>query len=397
MKTTVAAIDLGTSKIVTLVAEHSGSQRCDIVGAGVEYYDGYVDGAWNNPDELDAAIQNAIAEAEKQSNHKIREVNVGVPGAFSRAYPVQVKVELKGTDPQVNANHVKEAFARARESINTTGMIIHCTPAWFMIDQGKKTLHPVGSKGTTLHAMISFVVADEYFVQDVSSRLTGMGIVPKNFYATTAGEAMLFLPEEDRDRTAVLIDVGYLNTDVMVVEGDALIFQHTVAIGGGDIAADLSIGLDIPLDVAEEHIKRKYAYSVATADTAYTLPAFEGQKMTSVPREQAAEIIEARVDEIVDEIKNAIDESGIKLGNWSNIYMTGGGLSFNRGGRDYLANKLGKPVRDVPKRTTKLNSHAFSSALGLMDLIIDTMEKQQQPEFGVLGKLKGFFRTLMGG
>ena len=54
-------------------------------------------------------------------------------------------------------------------------------------------------------------------------------------------------------------------------------------------------------------------------------------------------------------------------------------------------------MRDVPKRTTKLNSHAFSSALGLMDLIIDTMEKQQQPEFGVLGKLKGFFRTLMGG
>ena len=109
------------------------------------------------------------------------------------------------------------------------------------------------------------------------------------------------------------------------------------------------------------------------------------------------EQIEARVDEIAEEIVKVIDESGIKLGNWSNIYLTGGGLSFNRGGKDYLSGKLEKPVRDTPKRTTKLNSHAFSSALGLMDLIIDTIEHQNQPSNGIGGKIKGFFRSLLGG
>ena len=117
----------------------------------------------------------------------------------------------------------------------------------------------------------------------------------------------------------------------------------------------------------------------------------------SFTREQVAEVIEPRVDEIAEAIDQTIKESGIKLGNWSNIYLTGGGLSFNRGGKDYLAGKLQQPVRDTPKRTTKLNSHAFSSTLGLMDLIIDTMEQQHQPSTGFGGAVKDFFRSLLGG
>jgi hypothetical protein len=123
----------------------------------------------------------------------------------------------------------------------------------------------------------------------------------------------------------------------------------------------------------------------------------DGQKPRSFTRDEVTEIITARVDEIAEEIQAAIDDSGIKLGNWSNIYLTGGGLSFNRGGKDYLSNKLGRPVRDVPKRTTKMNSHAYSSTLGLMDLIIDTIEQQHQPSAGFGGAVKDFFRSLLGG
>ncbi len=110
-----------------------------------------------------------------------------------------------------------------------------------------------------------------------------------------------------------------------------------------------------------------------------------------------AEIIEPQVDKIADAIKSSLEESGIRLGNWSNFYLTGGGLSFNRGGKDYLSSRLERPVRETPKRTTKLNSHAYSSTLGLMDLIIDTIEQQHQPSAGVGGAIKDFFRSLLGG
>ena len=87
----------------------------------------------------------------------------------------------------------------------------------------------------------------------------------------------------------------------------------------------------------------------------------------------------------------------MRLGNWSSIYLTGGGLSLNRGGRDYLAGKLDRPVRETPKRTMKLNSPAYASALGLMDLVIDTVEHQHLPTPGLLGGVKDFFKSLFAG
>ncbi len=396
MKTTVAAIDFGTSKIVTLVAENSGSQRCDIVGAGIAAYDGYLEEGWNNPAALDAAIRQSVSEAESQSHRKIHALNIGVPGAFTRVYATKVTIDLKGTAPQVTASDVKDVFKQAAANLDKLpGVVIHSSPAWFTVDDDKKTLEPVGLKGRQLSGLISFVVANQFFVDDVNNRIREMGIDVAGFFSTPAGEAMLYLPEEDRDRTAELIDIGYLNTDIMIMEGDALIFHDTVEIGGGNIAADLAMGLDIPLSAAEE-IKRQYVFGLAAPDTTYDVPAAEGGKPMTFTREQVGEIIEARVDEIAEEIQKAVDQSGIKLGNWSNIYLTGGGLSFNRGGKDYLSGKLERPVRETPKRTTKLNSHAFSSTLGLMDLIIDTIEQKRQPATGFTGKVKEFFRSLLG-
>ena len=398
MKTTVAAIDFGTSKIVTLVAENSGTQRCDIIGAGIAAYDGYLEDGWNNPGALNEAIMASVEDAEKQSRRKIHDINVGVPGAFTKVYATEARIALKGTDPRVTAADVRAAFKAAESNLGEhMGVVVHSSPAWFSLDDGKRTLEPVGQPGRELSALISFVVADKFFTDEVLTRLTGLGYNVTGFYSSAAGEAMLFLPEEERDRTCVLIDMGYLNTDVMIVEGDALTYLHTIDVGGGNIAADLAIGLDIPLKDAEEKIKRQYTYGIDTPGETYELLGVDGQKPRTFTREEVSEIITPRVEEIAEDIQKSLDDSGIHLGNWSNIYLTGGGLSFNRGGRDFLSSKLGRPVRDTPKRTAKLNSHAYSSALGLMDLIIDTIEQRNRQSASSGGAVKEFFRSLLGG
>ena len=400
MKTTVTSLDFGTSKIVTLVAENSGAQRCDIVGAGIVTYNGFLEDGWNNPAEIDDCIREAISQAEQQSHHKIREVNIGVPGAFTKVYVTEARVSLTGADPHVTASDVRAIFKRATENLGLEtlpGEIIHSSPAWFRVDDGKKTLEPVGLKGRELTALISFVIGNRFFLDDVTTRLRNMDIKPKHFFSTPAGEAMLYLPEEDRDRTAVLIDIGYLNTEVMAVEGDALIFHKCIDLGGGHIAADLSEGLDISFRNAEEKIKQCFVYSQSATPETYEIPAMNDQPARSFTRDEVAPVITARVDEIAAEIKKAIEESGVKLGNWSNVYVTGGGVAFNRGGKDYLSSKLGRPVRETPKRTVKMSSPIYSSTMGLMDLIIDTMEQQRQPASGVAGKLGEFFKSLVGG
>ncbi len=397
MKTTVATIDFGTSKIVTLVAENSGSQRCDIVAAGISRYDGYLEEGWNNPEGLDEAIRRSLADAESQCGTKIKEINVGVPGAFTRVYATKATVSLSGTDPRVTSRDVRAAFSQAAEKLeDIPGVVIHSSPAWFMVDSSKKTLEPVGMKGREMTAFISFVVGDRGFIDDVTTRMAEMGIQVAGFFSTTAGEAMLYLDEQARDHTSVLIDMGYLNTEIIGVEGDAVIYHKVLPAGGGDIAVALADELDISLSAAEE-IKRKFVYGIDSGDDKYEVPAADGEKPAVFTREQVKPVICKAVDEIAEQIKDAIDNDFGGLGNWSHVLMTGGGLSFNRGGKEYLGGRLGRAVEDIPRRTTKLNSHSFSSSLGLMDLIIDTIEQQKAPGGGVGSKVAGFFKSLLGG
>ena len=250
MKSTIAAIDFGTCKIVTLVAETSGTQRCDIIGAGIAAYDGFLDGEWNNTVMLNEAIQKSITEAETQSKRKIREINVGVPGEFTRVYAVETSVTIQGADPHVTPRHVEKIFANADKQLSPVrGVVVHRSPAWFMVDGGKKTLEPVGLKGTEPKALVSFVVADTFFLDDVMARLRDMNITVSGFFSSSTGEAMLYLLEEDRDRTAILIDIGYLCTDVMAVEGDAVqlrILQLAVAKAGvGFVGGDVVTGAEV--------------------------------------------------------------------------------------------------------------------------------------------------------
>ena len=396
MKTTVAAVDFGTSKIVTLVAENSGNQRCDIIGAGVAPYDGFLSEGWNNPEQVNNAIRESVKDAEEQCGSKIHEINVGVPGTFTKVFATRVTVPLKGTDPRVSANDVQNAFRLAAENLTELpGVVIHSSPAWFMVDSGKKTLEPVGMKGRELVACISFVVGDRFFVDDVSNRMADLGIAVTGFYSTPAGEAMLYMSEQERDRTSVLIDIGYLNTEIIGVEGDAIIYHENIEYAGGRITAELAEKLDITMAAAED-IKRHFVYGIETDGETYQVAAADGEKGTSFSRDQVKPVLYGAVDELAELIREKLDDFG-GLGNWSSVFMTGGALSFNRGGREYLGGKLGKAVLETPRRTTKLNSHSFSSALGLMDLIIDTLEQQHQPSTGIGGKVKGFFRSLLGG
>lgn len=395
MKSTIAAIDFGTSKIVTLISETSGNQRCDIVGAGIAQYEGYIDGEWNNPVVLNDAILQSITEAESQARRKLREINVGVPGEFTRVYVVETSVTIQGADPRVSPKHVEKIFNEADKQLSPVrGVVVHRSPAWFIVDGGKKTLEPVGMKGSELKALVSFVVADTFFLDDIMARLRDLNIAVSGFFSSCTGEAMLYLLEEDRDRTSILIDIGYTSTDVMVVEGDAVIYQKSLPVGGGHIAADIAEGLKIPMASAEQ-IKREYVYGVSGKGQAYSVSLGEGVKQESFTQDEVAAVLEPRVDEISDMVRDAIEESGIKPGNWSTIFLTGGGLALNRGGRDYLSGRLGKPVRETVKRTIKLSSPIYASAMGLMDLIIDTVEARTAPNASG-GGVKDFFRSLLG-
>ena len=390
MKKATAVLDFGTSKVLVLLAEESAYQKVTITSAGMAQYDGFMNGEWNAPSEVSDAIASAIEAAEKKVGTHIKEVYVGVPGEFVRVYVIESSVALQGADPKVTSADVEKLQRQATEMLDRpTGVIIHRSPAWFKVDGGQKTLEPVDQKGSTLEGMIGFVLADQFFINDVTERLKELGVEVRGFFSTSVGEAMQMIPFEERDHTAILVDVGYLSTEVMAVEGDALIWQKVLPVGGAHITLDLTYGLEKPFDMCEK-IKRAYTFN-APKNTQIEVQGENGQ-MESFSGEQVSMIIDARVDEMLEMIDDAVKKSGIRLGNWSNVYFTGGGLMPMNGARVYAAGKLARNVREAAAKTVKLKpAQIYASGSGLLELVYNTIEQEEQDE-SLFDRIKRVFK-----
>ena len=390
MKKATAVLDFGTSKVLVLLAEENAYQKVTITSAGMAQYDGFMNGEWNAPGDVTDAIASAIEAAENKVGAHIKEVYVGVPGEFVRVYVIESSVTLQGADPKVTSADVEKLQRQATEMLDRpTGVIIHRSPAWFKVDGGQKTLEPVDQKGSMLEGIIGFVLADQFFVNDVTERLRELNIEVRGFFSTSVGEAMQMVPFEERDHTAILVDVGYLSTEVMAVEGDALIWQKVLPVGGAHITLDLAYGLEKPFDMCEK-IKRSYTFNAAN-NTQLEVQGEDGQ-METFSGEQVSMIVNARVDEILEMVEEAIKKSGIRLGNWSNVYFTGGGLMPMNGARVYAASKLSRNVREAAAKTVKLKpAQIYASGSGLLELVYNTIEMEEQDE-GLFDKIKRLFR-----
>ena len=392
MKTQIAAIEFGTSKIVTVIAQNSGMDRLDIIGSGTVPYDGYSDGDWNTPGQMIQRVRDSIAAAELEAGSKIREIYVGVPGEYIHVRSAEAEVELpEGEVTPEAVNAVQDAAADKLQIGAEGGLVMHRTPSWFMVDDGKKTMTP-GGRGTRLRAMTTFIIADPQFIDDVSEMIGRQNITILGFLSCSLGESLLVLSLEDRDRAAVLIDVGYLNTELSVVEGDAIVYHAILPRGGGHITADLATQLRIPMRAAEQ-IKRGYVFSPDEFDVNSFSEVFDesGRRMT-FPRERVSKIVEESFGELAGMIDMTLrNDAEQLLGKRSQVFLTGGGIALMRGAREALAARINRPVKVSAAKSSKLNSPVFSASLGLADLVFDSIERQDGQDERLSSRLKSLF------
>ena len=392
-KTQIAAIEFGTSKIVTIIAQNGGIDRLEFLGAGTVPYDGYQDGDWNTPGQMIQRVRDSIAAAELEANEKIREIYVGVPGEYIHVCCAEAEVDL--TEEGVTAeamDMVQDAAAEELDIAGKGGLVLHRSPAWFQVDDGKKTMEPNGH-GKKLRACTSFVVANPQFVDDVREILGVLGVTILGFLSPTLGESLLLLSIDDRDRTSVLIDCGYLNTEINVIRGEAIIYHAILQMGGGHITADLASQLRIPMRAAEQ-IKRNYVFTPDEFDQDAFAEVYDarGRRLT-FPREVVRACIERSMDELCEMIDMTLKNDALELlGARSQIYLTGGGIGMMRSARDYLAEKIGRPVKAAAPKTAKMNSPVYSSVLGLLDITFDSIERSDEDQDGFGRKLTGFLK-----
>ena len=358
MKRQIAAIEFGTSKIVTVIAQNSGLDRLNIVGSGTVPYDGYSEGDWNTPRQMVQRVRDSIAAAELEAGTKVREIYVGIPGEYIHVRVSEAEVEApEGVIDESVVDAVQDLAADKLQLAGGGCMVLHRSPAWYIVDGGKKTMAP-GGRGNRLRAQVAFIVAESMFIEDVSEMLRVLDIAILGFLSPSLGESLLLLPR-----------------------------------GGGHVAADLATELRISMRAAEQ-IKRNYVFNPDEFDRDSFSEVYDesGRRMT-FPREMVQDIVERSVGELMEMIELTInnDAAGY-LGARSQVYLTGGGLALMRGAREYLSARIGRPVKVAAVKTAKLNSPVFASALGLADLIFDSIEQHEDGDAPVLSKVRNFFR-----
>ena len=392
-KTQIAAIEFGTSKIVTIIAQNGGIDRLEFLGTGTVPYDGFQNGDWNTPGQMIQRVRDSIAAAELEANQKIKEIYVGVPGAYIHVCCAEAEIELKDEGvTEEDLDLVQDAAAEQLRIAEMGGLVLHRSPAWFQVDDGKKTVEPSGH-GQKLRACTSFIVADPQFIEDIKEILGALDVTILGFLSPTLGESLLLLSIDDRDRVSMLIDCGYLSTEISVIRGEAIVYHAMLPMGGGRITADLARQLRIPMRAAEQ-IKRSYVFNPDEFDQSAFSEVLDARgRRLSFPREVVSRCVEQSMDELCDMIdmtlKNDVQEY---LGTRSQIYLTGGGIGLMRGARDHLAEKIGMPVKASAPKTAKMNSPVYSAVLGLLDLTFDSIERHDAAEESFGRKLTGFLR-----
>ncbi len=372
VKKEIAIVDIGSMSVSVMVGERGVNGTFRIKGKGVAEYAGFQSGKFLEPDQVKYAVALAISNAETAYNGKISELVVGVPGEFSSVICRDVSISLN-KKRKISDNDLKQLyFAGNIYKKHPTHVVINQSPIYFVLDDGSKVIEPRGMVSSKLGGLVSYVLAENNFVDFMDRILSELGIKKVTYLSSCLAEMMHLFDPSTRDRYAILVDCGYITTSVMLVRGDGLLFLNSFSMGGGYITGDLSQCLKISFPEAES-LKRKVVLSWDAKDSdTYEV---QGKEFISPYSAKATnQIVEDRVDMIASYIIRCLDRCEFEYPAYIPIYLTGGGLNYIRGIKDYLSRKLGRRVELAQPSLPHANRPDYSSEIGLLDLAIDNYE-----------------------
>ena len=381
----VSVLDFGSSKISVMIAESGINNTFNIRGTGEVEYAGFYNGSFVEPEKLYESIASCIVKAETNSGLKIEKLHIGVPAEFTF-------VECKNSSVAFNKKvkigneEVADLFSLAsREVRHDNATIISRSPIYFVLDDSRKVIDPKGEVSTRLSGLVSFVLADNRFIEIIDGIVQNMGLKEVEYVSSSLAESMYLLDPQVRDSGAILIDVGYLTSFVAHVKGDGLISLSQFSVGGGHISADLCQVLQISFKEAE-NLKRKVVLSLAATDSDFYEVNVNGD-ITPVSAKLTNEIVSSRLDMIVDLINRCLVK--MKGNNYLPIFITGGGVCLLKGGKDYISKGVGENVEVLSSKVPQLSKPTYSSVLGLLDL---ALKENKTKKVGFFQRIKNWFR-----
>lgn len=395
----MVGIDIGTSKVVTIVGEVTSENKLNIVGVGSHPSQGLKRGVVVNIESTVQSIQRAVEEAELMAGCQIFSAFTGIAGSHIRSINSHGIVAIR--DREVTQTDVDRVIDAARAvAIPADQKILHILPQEFIIDNQDSIREPVGMSGVRLEAKVHIVTGAVSAAQNIVKCLKRCGLAASDIVLEQFASSQSILTEDEKELGVCMIDIGGGTTDIAIFTDGAIRHTAAIPIAGDQVTNDIAIALRTPARNAED-IKIKYACAVqdlADSNQMIDIPTMGERPGRHLSRRMLAEVVEARYEELFSLVAAEIRRSGLEDLIAAGIVLTGGASKVE--GAVELAERIFKmPVRlGVPQHITGLpeviNNPVYATGVGL--LLYGMQQRDAQQEGLTQSSLKGLWARMKG-
>ncbi|MDN4589999.1 cell division protein FtsA [Xenophilus aerolatus] len=354
-KDLVVGLDIGTAKVMAVVAEVLPNGELKLAGLGVAPSNGLKRGVVVNIDATVQSIQQALKEAEFMADCKIGRVYTGITGSHIRGINSSGMVAVK--DKEVTTADVARVVETARAiNISSDQRLLLVEPQEFVID-GQDVKEPIGMSGMRLEAKVHIVTGAQSAAENIIKCVRRCGLEVDQLMLNPLASSQAVLTEDERELGVVLVDIGAGTTDVAIFTNGAIRHTAVIPIAGDLITSDIAMALRTPTKDAED-IKVENGYAkqlLADPDTQVEVPGLGDRGPRMLSKQALAGVIEPRIEEIFSLVQQVVRESGYEEVLSSGVVLTGGSAvmpGMVELGEDIFL----KPVRrGIPKYSSALS------------------------------------------
>lgn len=357
-KTKIAAIDVGTTKVCTIMADINDKGELRILGVGVAPSSGLQKGLVVNFNEVKESIRQSVRRAERVAGYKLESAYISVTGRHISSVNSQGVIAITRNEQLVRIEDLKRVLEVASGTkVPDERKVLHVIPRTYTIDGQTGVMNPVGMHGFRLDVETHVITAGVTSVQNLTKCLISIGINIDGMVLGPLASAEAVLNEEERQNGVLVADIGGGTTGIAVFKDDSIYHTSVLPVAGDQISQDISVGLGLSFDLAEE-MKKKYGNVMPIHEDEGESDRTLTEDGHSISYLDLSEIIRIRVEELLRLILLELPQSEYAKLVPSGLVITGG--TANLPG----IVELGRQITRLPVRIgTPLNLYGISDAL----------------------------------
>ena len=321
----IAALDIGTSKVIAVIGHINSEGLTEIIGIGMHHSTGLKKGVVVNIEATVESIQRALEDAELMSGCSISSVHAGIAGNHIKSLNSHGIVAIHDGEVQpVDVDRVIDA-ARA-VAIPADQEILHVLPQEYIIDEQEGVKQPVGMSGVRLEAKVHLVTCAVNSAQNIKKCIKRCGLEVSGLVLEQLASSYAVLTQDEKQLGVALIDIGGGTSDIVIFTDGAIRYTGVIPIAGDQVTNDVAMALRTPTAHAED-LKIKYASALAKLtkpEETIKVPSVGDRTSRNMSRQLLAEVVEPRYDELFTLVQAELRRSGYEELLAAGVVLTGG-------------------------------------------------------------------------